>query len=457
MIAGEGGLRNRSNAVFSTLQMQYFISSLQPYAQEACRHVGDLTVNSDRLTRREREIAEAYADGASYRDIAGRLFISPATVRTHLRTIYRKLGVTSKVKLLKELDGSTASPSLRESGAKATHTSFMARARSRPGPEASSRAVGHGLLGRVGRLREDALLALSDGLFGPEQVEPQWRASEVDCRALIEALPAVVLLKDHALRYVFANRFFLGQWGLRLEDVIGRNQQEVFSGGLGFAWSRATDERDASVLETGQETGFYVVRVPTGAGRERKLWARKLPVRSAGESDHQVLTLGIDITPLGRLPEEISARVPSVDIPLPPAIAARLSPAQRSARILMVDAEPEVRRLAIIALERAGHTVETAASGREAFALLGMRTFDLFVSDLAMRDLDGLSLHDVLAARQPEMFNRFILTCRPPISAELQDFLSRRAVEVLEKPFSATDIVTRVDAKVAGVKSGAHP
>jgi DNA-binding CsgD family transcriptional regulator len=51
------------------------------------------------LTDREREIATAYARGDTYHRIAERLFIAPSTVRTHLATIYRKLGVSSKIQL----------------------------------------------------------------------------------------------------------------------------------------------------------------------------------------------------------------------------------------------------------------------------------------------------------------------------------------------------------------------
>ncbi len=55
------------------------------------------------LSRREMEIAEAFAGGASYREIARSLGIAPATVRTHLGTVYRKLGVRSKIALLMAL------------------------------------------------------------------------------------------------------------------------------------------------------------------------------------------------------------------------------------------------------------------------------------------------------------------------------------------------------------------
>ena len=63
----------------------------------------DQTAKIVDLSPRELQIARAYAGGAGYRDIAEQLFIAPTTVRTHLQTIYRKLGVTTKVGLFKTL------------------------------------------------------------------------------------------------------------------------------------------------------------------------------------------------------------------------------------------------------------------------------------------------------------------------------------------------------------------
>ncbi len=62
------------------------------------------------LSAREREIAQRYAAGASYQDIASALVIAPSTVRTHLATIYRKLEVSSKVELANRLSGAAIAP-----------------------------------------------------------------------------------------------------------------------------------------------------------------------------------------------------------------------------------------------------------------------------------------------------------------------------------------------------------
>ena len=48
------------------------------------------------LTDRECDVLELVAHGMTNREVARRLFISPATVRTHLEHIYKKLGVRTR-------------------------------------------------------------------------------------------------------------------------------------------------------------------------------------------------------------------------------------------------------------------------------------------------------------------------------------------------------------------------
>jgi DNA-binding CsgD family transcriptional regulator len=57
----------------------------------------------DALTAGERRVAALAAEGASNRQIAEHLFITQATVETHLRHAFRKLGITSRAELTKGL------------------------------------------------------------------------------------------------------------------------------------------------------------------------------------------------------------------------------------------------------------------------------------------------------------------------------------------------------------------
>ncbi len=59
--------------------------------------------NAEALSRREAEVAAAYAAGRSYKAIARELELSPATVRSHLLSIFRKLGVHNKIELHRRL------------------------------------------------------------------------------------------------------------------------------------------------------------------------------------------------------------------------------------------------------------------------------------------------------------------------------------------------------------------
>ncbi len=54
------------------------------------------------LTRREQEILEQLSKGYRYKEIADKLFVSIETVRTHIRNIYEKLQVNSRVDALRK-------------------------------------------------------------------------------------------------------------------------------------------------------------------------------------------------------------------------------------------------------------------------------------------------------------------------------------------------------------------
>ena len=64
----------------------------------------DLGNGSERLTSREWEVVALLRRGMTTRQIAKRLVLTPATVRTHVAAAVRKLGVADRDSLLRELD-----------------------------------------------------------------------------------------------------------------------------------------------------------------------------------------------------------------------------------------------------------------------------------------------------------------------------------------------------------------
>jgi DNA-binding NarL/FixJ family response regulator len=54
---------------------------------------------ADALTAHELHIARLVATGATSREVGAQLFLSPRTIEAHLRSIFRKLGITSRRQL----------------------------------------------------------------------------------------------------------------------------------------------------------------------------------------------------------------------------------------------------------------------------------------------------------------------------------------------------------------------
>ena len=64
----------------------------------------------DELTPQELQVAVVVAEGATNREAAAQLFVSPKTIETHLSHIYRKLGVRSRTELARTLRPSDWTP-----------------------------------------------------------------------------------------------------------------------------------------------------------------------------------------------------------------------------------------------------------------------------------------------------------------------------------------------------------
>jgi PAS domain S-box-containing protein len=144
----------------------------------------------------------------------------------------------------------------------------------------------------------------------------------------------------------------------------------------------------------------------------------------------------------------------AVEVAEPPVVAPdrRLHPAH----ILVVDDEPDVAQLLIDILERDGHRVDRANSGREALTRLRYGEVDLILCDLRMPDLDGPALYRELTAQRPELLSRIVFMTGDTLGGDMSGFLTDTGARVLEKPLDPAGVRAKVQAYLAS-RAGVAP
>lgn len=101
---------------------------------------------------------------------------------------------------------------------------------------------------------------------------------------------------------------------------------------------------------------------------------------------------------------------------------------------MIVDDEDVFRLSLKNHLERSGHEVVSAASGREALVLLGVRPVDMVITDLIMPGMDGIQL--MISAKELQPSVPFIVfTGRGSIESAV-DAIRQGAFDYQEKPFN---------------------
>ncbi len=124
-------------------------------------------------------------------------------------------------------------------------------------------------------------------------------------------------------------------------------------------------------------------------------------------------------------------------------------------RILLVEDDRDIAALVQLHLRDIHCATDVAATGQEALALRGERRYDLFVLDLMLPDLDGLSLCQRWRA-DGERAPILMLTAK---SSELDRVLGLElgADDYLVKPFSFPELLARVKALLRRAEMSVQP
>jgi CheY-like chemotaxis protein len=122
--------------------------------------------------------------------------------------------------------------------------------------------------------------------------------------------------------------------------------------------------------------------------------------------------------------------------------------ARRALPVLVIEDEPSVMSFVRAALERAGYTVESAASGVEALPMLEQGEFLGIVSDMRTPGgVDGADVHAWLTAHRPELVSKLIFITGDIVNEETAQTLIKTGAPCVEKPFRIAqlmDVVKKV-------------
>jgi two-component system alkaline phosphatase synthesis response regulator PhoP len=117
-----------------------------------------------------------------------------------------------------------------------------------------------------------------------------------------------------------------------------------------------------------------------------------------------------------------------------------------SARVLVVEDDPDIAELVTRYLDKAGFTTERAASGKDALDAIAVKAPDLIVLDLMLPHVDGLEVcRRVRASQRTSGIPIIMLTARAEESERIVG-LELGGDDYIAKPFSPNELVARVRA-----------
>ena len=110
--------------------------------------------------------------------------------------------------------------------------------------------------------------------------------------------------------------------------------------------------------------------------------------------------------------------------------------------IIVADDEDALRRVIARKLEKEGHTVLQAETGKDALALVDAHPVDVVLTDITMPDIDGISLLRQVRERKPDL-PVLLMTGAPHINTAVKA-VEYGALEYITKPFELERVAKSV-------------
>ncbi len=124
-------------------------------------------------------------------------------------------------------------------------------------------------------------------------------------------------------------------------------------------------------------------------------------------------------------------------------------------RVLVLDDEPIVCKRLQPALEKLGFAVDTFTQSVEAMHQVQQSAYDIVITDLKMKEVDGMRFLEEVKKRRPQT-EVIVITGFATMETAKQSF-QKGVFDFIAKPFKLSEIqevVTRAAAKIRGAGHG---
>jgi len=116
---------------------------------------------------------------------------------------------------------------------------------------------------------------------------------------------------------------------------------------------------------------------------------------------------------------------------------------KRSNRILIVDDEENIREILTEYLDEFGYDVTTAINGKDALQIYNKEHFDIIISDLVMKPMDGMELLSEIKKIDHDAL--FIMITGYPSVDSAMEAIKKGARDYITKPFNIDEIKIKIE------------
>lgn len=127
---------------------------------------------------------------------------------------------------------------------------------------------------------------------------------------------------------------------------------------------------------------------------------------------------------------------------------------ERQTRILVVDDEEIVGKRLLVALRSTGYDVETFVDPKAALARLAEQEFDIVVTDVRMKDVDGIQILEAVTKRSPR--TKVVLITAYATIEVAREAVAKGVFDFIPKPFKVSEFLD-VIARAVGAGATAEP